>query len=100
MRVNQVELFEPRHFHHLARQRHRVERKLEERIGGHLDLMIENVVEIMFFRRANAGEPHRQRVGNKMDLMSALGERLSQFGRDHARAAIRGITGDSDVHSM
>src|SRR5947209_274937 len=48
--------------------------------------------------RLRSGQPDRLRVGDEVDLVSALRELEPQLGRDYAAAAIRRITSDSYLH--
>src|SRR5579864_5013919 len=46
------------------------------------------------------GQADRLRVGDKVDVVSALCELKSQLCGDHATSAIRRVTRDSDLHGL
>src|SRR5581483_7201360 len=100
MGMDQIELFETSDFDHCAGERHRIEWKFEERIGRHLDFMIKNIIEIGSILMPGAREAHGKSIGNKMDMMPSLGKGLPKFRCDHTRAAVRGITGNTNIHRI
>ena len=93
MRVNQIKFFELCHLHHFTREGRRIQRKIKQRIGGHFDFVIEDVVN-------ESVQPHRHRIADEMYLMSSLGKRFSELRCDNAASAVCGITGDSDFHFL
>ena len=77
----------------LRGEREGVGRILEQGIGQHLHFVEHHVfLELL--------EPEGERVGDEMNLVPPLRELHAQFGRDDARAAMRRITGDSDLHDV
>src|SRR5205814_10438799 len=72
-------------------QRQIVGRVVKQRVTGYLDLMIVNV-------GMRSGQADGLRVGDKVNLMSALRQFHAQFGGDHSTAAVGGITGNSNFH--
>ena len=89
--VQQVEIVELRDLCHARGQRQVVRGIVEQRITGDFHFVIVNVGFL-------APQPDRLRVGNEMDLVAALGQFQAEFGGDDAAAAVRRITGDSDLH--
>ncbi len=94
-RVVHMQQVEPLVDHHLVHpngEREIVWRILEQGIAPHVDF-----VEV--YARQKYRQPKRLLVGDEVDLVPAGGERDPQLGRDRAGAAVRGITGDADLHS-
>ncbi len=89
--VQQVQVVQLGHLGHARRQRKVVGRIFEERILRDLDLVKVNA-------RMRLGEPDRLRVGDEMDLVSAIGQLNAELGGHHSAAAIGGITGNADPH--
>ena len=89
--VQQVEIVELRDLGHARRQRQIVRRIVEQRIAGNFHFVI---VDVRFL----APQPDGLRVGNEMDLVSALRQLQTEFRGDDSAAAVRRITGDSDLH--
>ena len=91
MHVQQVELVDLGDFRHARGQRQVVWRVLEQRIARDFHLVIVDVL-------LRLGQTDGLRVRDEVHLVTALGQLETEFGRDHAAAAVRGITGDSDLH--
>ena len=91
MHVQQVERIELGHLGHARGQRQVVRRKLEQRITGDRNLVIEDAV-------VAAGEPEGLGVGDEVDFVAECGQLDAQLRGDHARAAVSGITRDADAH--
>jgi len=66
---------------------------LEERVVLHLHFVKEDAL-------VEPVETEGQRVRHEVHLVPPLGEGEPEFGRDRARTAVRGITGDSDLHGV
>ena len=80
-----------RRLHHLRGQRQLIGRKLEQRVGRHEDLVIEEVF-------VDEAEPYRLAVGDEVDAVAPLRQGLAQLGSHDARAAESRVTDNADVH--
>ena len=93
MNVQHVKLFVLGNVHHLAGQGRLVRRKLKQRIGGNVNLVIKEVfVEEI--------EPNRLIISNEVDAVPALGQGFAQLGGHHAGAAKGRVTYNADVHGV
>ncbi len=90
MDMKQVQ-FEPRrHIEHGRRQTQSVGGMLEHGILRHFHLVVNDVAVISL-------QAKRKFAGNEVDLATAPRQMETQFGGDHAAAALAGITGNADV---
>ena len=89
--VQQVEVRVRRDLRHLRRERQRVGRRDEERVGGRHDLVEVDAL-------ARQVQARGQRVGDEVDLVALLRERDPELRRDDAAAAEGRIAGDADLH--
>ncbi len=89
--VQQIKRFGLEHFQHFGRERQRVRRMVEERIGSDFHLVKGNV-------RVAEIHADRRRITDEMNIVAARGKLLAQFGGDHAGTAICWIAGNADTH--
>ncbi len=91
--VQQIQVVIVRHLGHARRQRQAVRRILEQRIVGNFHFVIVDA-------RSPRIQADRIRVGDEVDFVPALGQLQAQFGGHDAAAAVGGIAGDSDFHTI
>ena len=89
--VQQIERVVLRHFGHARGQRQIVRRKLEERVTGDGNLVIEDAV-------VAPAQAEWLRVGDEVDLVAESGQLDAQLRGDNAGASVGGITRDPDAH--
>ena len=68
--MDQVQLFKFCHLDHLARQCRSIEGKFKQGIGGHLYLVVEDIVH-------EPVQPHRHSVTDEMNLMAPFRQRFA-----------------------
>jgi hypothetical protein len=89
--VQQVEAVRPYDLVHAHGEREVVRRILEQGVSHHLHL-----VEVD--AREERRQTERLLVGDEVHLVTAACERDPQLGRHGARAAVRRVAGDADLH--
>jgi hypothetical protein len=90
--VEKVEIAELGNLEHARGQCQIVWGKLEKRVTGDGNFVIEDAV-------VTSAQAERLRVGDEMDLVTRGGKFYSEFGGYNTGAAVRGITGDADAHA-
>jgi hypothetical protein len=89
--MEQIEFVEFGNFGHARGESQIVGRKLEERIAGDRNLVIEDALFA-------AVETEGLRVGDEVHLVTECRQFNAQFGGYDARSTVRGVTRDSDPH--
>ena len=91
MDVEELQAVLARHLRHLDGQGQVVGRVLEQRIGGHVDLVEADVL-------LEVGEAEGQAIGDEVHVVAPARELLAELGRHRSRAPHRGIARDAEPH--
>jgi len=91
--MQQVQRFGFEDFKHFGGECQGVRWVVEERVGSHLDFVEENMGIV---------QVHADRWGvtDEMDIVTASGKLLAEFGGDDAGAAVSGVAGDAYAHGF
>src|SRR5690349_9990771 len=90
MHMQKVELIDLRNLGHACRQCQVVRWIVKQRVQRNFDFMIMNVR----MRR----QPYGRRIRNEMNFVPAAGKLKAELSSHYSTAAIRGITGNPDLH--
>ena len=91
MHVQQIEAFRLGHLHHFYGQGKRVRRMIEQRITRNFHFMELNSL-------VGVRQPDGRSIADEVDFVAARGKFHPQFRGDHARAAVRWVTCDPNLH--
>ena len=89
--VQQVQVLSRRHVVHHGRQGQGVGRMIEQRVAHDLHFVEMDAL-------ARLGHPHRNGVADEVHIVPPGRQFQAQFGRNHAAAAVSGVTRDADFH--